>query len=318
LRTPIFISYSRKDAKYLNELKAQLASVSDEFDLDVWDDSRITIGEPFREHIERALDRARIGILLVSSDFLNSEFVRTVELPRLIPAARAGRLRVCIIHVRPSLAARLDEIGSLQSMNDPAAPLSTLPLKKRESAWVRIVDELLSMTNRKARDEVLSERGGEKFDTAIQRLRLFCLNALDLKSAFQFVGEQAVYSSGALDELNLVVRRYNGVAEEILTRGDEYVAAATQTLLPERAEQLRECLAFAVDDIHRSHCFRLNEARVRINRLNELHASGPVPPEDADRTRRELEPCLRGIADKVPILERKLGALYAKVTQSGG
>jgi hypothetical protein len=95
--SPLFISYSRKDVRYLRELKNQLAGIEATYGLDIFDDSRIQVGQSFRAEILEALERAQVGILLVSPDFLASPFVTQIELPKLL--AKAG-----LRHSRPTIS----------------------------------------------------------------------------------------------------------------------------------------------------------------------------------------------------------------------
>lgn len=58
-----------------------------------WDDTQLEPGVRFQEEILRAIEAAKIAVLLVSSRFCKSEFVREIELPELCKAADRG-LRV--------------------------------------------------------------------------------------------------------------------------------------------------------------------------------------------------------------------------------
>src|SRR5689334_8317696 len=118
----VFISYCHKDKKYLRELKTSLAPVSGQYALDVWDDSRIGVGEPWHDSIVTALEKADVGVLLVSPDFLASRFVTEVELPKLLRARAAG-MTICVVHVRASVVAHVEALAALQAVNSPARPL---------------------------------------------------------------------------------------------------------------------------------------------------------------------------------------------------
>jgi hypothetical protein len=55
--------------------------------IDLWVDTKINVGEKWKEKIQQALDRAAIAILLISADFLASDFIIDNELPPLLKAA---------------------------------------------------------------------------------------------------------------------------------------------------------------------------------------------------------------------------------------
>ena len=71
----VFISYSRKDAKYKERLVTHLNVLEKQGLLDVWEDQRIAAGANWRAELDKALNEAHVAILLVSADFLTSEFI---------------------------------------------------------------------------------------------------------------------------------------------------------------------------------------------------------------------------------------------------
>lgn len=83
----VFVSYSRADAACLERLRVHLRPLQRESAIAYWDDGSIVAGERWRDRIEAALARARVAVLLVSADFLASDFVVQSELPVLLAAA---------------------------------------------------------------------------------------------------------------------------------------------------------------------------------------------------------------------------------------
>ena len=83
-RPKVFISYSHSDGEYLDRLLVHLKPLEKEGLIDLWVDTRLRAGDRWRKEIDKALQRAIVAILLVSADFLASEFITDNELPPLL------------------------------------------------------------------------------------------------------------------------------------------------------------------------------------------------------------------------------------------
>jgi hypothetical protein len=105
--------------------------------LRLWDDSQIQPGDKWREEIETALAAAKVALLLVSSDFLASEFVTNSELPQLLAAAEEEGLRILWVPLRPSLV-RVTPIDAYQALLDPGRPLARMDPVEQDEALVKI------------------------------------------------------------------------------------------------------------------------------------------------------------------------------------
>src|SRR6266581_9216202 len=98
-----FISYCHADAGWLDRLKVHLRPLVRRTAFDIWEDSRISPGQEWRGEIAKALARAHVAILIVSADFLASEFIVNDELPPLLHRAAHGGLLVLPLIVSPCL-----------------------------------------------------------------------------------------------------------------------------------------------------------------------------------------------------------------------
>ena len=157
-RTSIFVSYSQRDRKTLEEFKQMLKPVLRSETLDLWDDSRIQTGDKWRDEIDQAIQRATLAVLLVSPAFLASDFIHKNELPPLLGKARVGGLRVCWICLDACFYARTP-IGEYQAANDPKRPLKTLKGAARSQQVNAICEKLLAMVDHAA-NPISGEKSG--------------------------------------------------------------------------------------------------------------------------------------------------------------
>ena len=98
----IFISYAHTDAKWLEKLQNHLKVLKKYFDnIECWADTQLKGGDKWREEIEKAIEKANVAILLVSTDFLASDFIATDELPPLLRKAADSGARILPLIVSP-------------------------------------------------------------------------------------------------------------------------------------------------------------------------------------------------------------------------
>ncbi|HEV7746154.1 MAG TPA: toll/interleukin-1 receptor domain-containing protein [Pyrinomonadaceae bacterium] len=146
LRNHIFLSYSHKDRKWLDMLNTVLKPLTRDKKISIWDDTMINSGDQWRDEIKKALDSSDVAVLLVSPDFLASDFIAEHELPPLLDAASKDGLRILWIAVRDSLY-KETPLVRYQAANDPSRPLAGLRGAVRDSELVRICMKIKSATN---------------------------------------------------------------------------------------------------------------------------------------------------------------------------
>jgi hypothetical protein len=140
-RDQIFISYSHEDAKWLDELQTMLKPLTRSGQISVWDDSQIKAGTRWKVEIETALTSAKVAVLLVSKNFLASNFIVEHELPPLLEAAKRGGLRILWVAVGSCMYEET-EIVEYQATNDPNEPLNSLSDAKLNLALVNICGKI--------------------------------------------------------------------------------------------------------------------------------------------------------------------------------
>lgn len=90
----IFISYSHENEELKNQLLKFLYVLKNKYSIDVWHDSRICIGTDWEGQIDQAMAKTQIAILLVTTEFLVSEYILEREVPCLLARHKRNELVV--------------------------------------------------------------------------------------------------------------------------------------------------------------------------------------------------------------------------------
>jgi hypothetical protein len=125
LKNRIFVSYSHRNRDWLERLQLMMSPYLRSGELDAWDDTRIAPGQQWQDAIDGALRSCRVAVLLVTKEFLASDFIREQELPVLLAAADRGAVRLLWVYLSPAVyeATRLKDY---QAAHDLARPLAAL------------------------------------------------------------------------------------------------------------------------------------------------------------------------------------------------
>jgi hypothetical protein len=144
-RDLVFISYSHNDRDWLRHVETPLKAYSG---LNIWADPHIEVGGKWRRDISATLSCTCVGVLLVSPNFLASDFIRNEELPALLEGADAGAIALFPIPIRASnyKATRLAEY---QFAHPPDRPLDGLRLARRIAVFVRIAEQIAETAQRR-------------------------------------------------------------------------------------------------------------------------------------------------------------------------
>jgi len=117
----IFFCYAHEDEPYLNKLKAYLRPLQRQGLIDVWYDRDISAGTEWEREISQRLNEAQIILLLVSPDFMNSDYCYSVEMKRALE--RHDRKEAIVIPVILRHIYWQGVLGKLQALPTDAKPL---------------------------------------------------------------------------------------------------------------------------------------------------------------------------------------------------
>ena len=122
----VFISYSRKDKIWKERLVSQLSVLEKHGYLKVWDDSKIGIGSDWKKEIESALNKTTLAVILVSKNFLASDFIMEDEISKLLEKKNQDKIRIVPIFIEPCMWTAVKWIQSLQGIPNDGRYLSQL------------------------------------------------------------------------------------------------------------------------------------------------------------------------------------------------
>ncbi len=139
----IFICYAHEDERFREVLDKCFTSLKRDGVVDVWHDRRIELGEDWEAAIKEALNQCKLGVLLISNDFLDSNFIHLTELPELLKRRGEG-LKLIPILVRPSTFKTNPILNKLQVIPDPTRTVIEYPENtgERDRVWLDIFEKI--------------------------------------------------------------------------------------------------------------------------------------------------------------------------------
>jgi hypothetical protein len=140
----VFISYSHQDEPAMQELDRFLGPLERAGKISIWTDRKILPGQNWRVEIMRELESADVTLLLVSANFLDSDFIHTEEIPRAFKRMNEhGKpvvpiiLNFCLWDITP--------IGELQAVPTDGRPIADFP--NAAQAWTEVARKILPLLN---------------------------------------------------------------------------------------------------------------------------------------------------------------------------
>jgi len=143
-RRVIFVSYAHEDVDVLVRLRVMLAPLVREGHVEIWADDRVEVGRRWDDEIESSMRRAEVAVLLVSADFLASDYIMGTALPRLVERA----VPLLCVPVGACPWRDVEAIAAVQWPLKPERPLRKMRRPDRESALVRVYEAVKDVVAR--------------------------------------------------------------------------------------------------------------------------------------------------------------------------
>jgi GTPase SAR1 family protein len=133
----IFFCYAREDEELLKKLKSHLRPLQRQGLIDTWHDREINAGTEWEEEIRRQLNSAQIILLLISPDFMNSDYCYSKEMQSALVRHERGEARVIPVILRPVYWQGL--LGNLQVLPTDATSIMSASWHNLDEALLDVV-----------------------------------------------------------------------------------------------------------------------------------------------------------------------------------
>jgi hypothetical protein len=133
----VFFSYAHADEKLRDSLMIHLTVLKKLGLIKEWSDRKIGPGIEWKKEIDERLNAAHIILLLVSPEFLASNYCYDVEAKRAIERHEAGEARVIPVILRPAMW-RESPLGHLQALPEDAKPVTKW--ESRDDALLNVAE----------------------------------------------------------------------------------------------------------------------------------------------------------------------------------
>ena len=123
-----------------------------------------------------------MAVLLVSADFLASDFIATEELPPLLAAERARGLIIMPVILGPCRYIETPGLAQFMSVNDPARPISNMRKPDREAVWVKLAKDIEEAIGPKDIEEAIGRPWVSQTDFTTTPLQVVILDRRNLQT----------------------------------------------------------------------------------------------------------------------------------------
>ncbi|MFO1431024.1 MAG: TIR domain-containing protein [Candidatus Competibacteraceae bacterium] len=135
----IFYSYSHQDESFRQILETHLYLLKRQGIIGDWHDRRIAAGTEWKGSIDQHMERAQLILLLISQDYLASDYCYDIEMKRALERHKSHEARVIPIILRPAdwSGGLFSELQALPSGGKPVTLWSN-----RDEAFLNIVSSI--------------------------------------------------------------------------------------------------------------------------------------------------------------------------------
>ena len=210
----IFYSYAHEDEKWRVLLEKWLVSLRREGTISVWHDRKITAGKEWSGEINIHLEKAQIILLLISQDFINSDYINDVEMDVALKRHETGQARVIPIMLRPIFPAlKNTRFSKLQALPREGKPVTEWPTPGRnyDKPFQNIAEGISEAVN-----ELFSRQAQQKTSNTIKLLDILIRHNRTVK--VEKLKQESQLSDDDFNKADMVLLHHGHVRQGPTTR----------------------------------------------------------------------------------------------------
>lgn len=250
----VFISYSHKDEAFKEALDAHLTILKRSEKINTWNDRAILAGTEWNDEIKQQLEDAHIILLLISANFLASDYIWKEELARAMERHDRGEAKVVPIFIK-HCEWKGASFGRVQGLPKDAKPVGD---PNNDEAWTGVATGIRALVDK------LLEKGLNPKEQEVPK----------------------VPENNGFDQLKATVRGFIGKAKTkeaieaieawAQENGDEQLKSDASLLKGDLADLDRDKMLGIIDSSEKNT--RQNRLNVRVLSLLERVKGPEIPP----------------------------------------
>ncbi len=137
-----FISYARLDVAMKEKFRRHLKPLEEPFGLHIFDDQAILPGEDWEKTIWAEFEASEIIFVLISVNFINSEFCLHKEFKNAVKRHKAGKVTIVPIILKSCDWQSIESLKSIQVLPDKGKPISGGGFKNHDLGFTSVMSEI--------------------------------------------------------------------------------------------------------------------------------------------------------------------------------
>ncbi|WP_437520068.1 protein kinase [Sorangium sp. So ce726] len=141
----LLISFAPEDRDLKDQLIQHLQVLERFAGLKLWEADRIRPGDTTLQAFDAALDQADVALMLISPDFLASDLLQDVEVPKLFQRHEQGGLKVIPVLLRSCCWEAHPWLGTLNPLPTSDEAIASFEGDRRDRALTEVVREIVGL-----------------------------------------------------------------------------------------------------------------------------------------------------------------------------